>query len=94
MIYICAKLFIREKMEEKAMQVIKPLIEGSKSERGNISYEFTKVRNEENTYAFFEIWKDQEAFHKHGQTEHYKKYKMEIGDYLYRENQVTIADSI
>lgn len=94
MIYICAKLFIREEMEEKAMQVIKPLIEGSKNECGNISYEFTKVRNEENTYAFFEIWKDQDAFHKHGQTDHYRRYKLEIGECLFKENEVLIADSI
>jgi quinol monooxygenase YgiN len=43
------------------------------NEPGNVLYQLTKSRVDTNTYRFLEIYKDQDAFTRHGQTEYYQE---------------------
>lgn len=72
MIAICAPLVLQEGKLEEAIQALTPMIEQSRAEEGNISYQLFQSNDDPNTVMFIEFWKDQEAIDIHGQTEHFQ----------------------
>ena len=64
------------------------------NEPGNVLYQLTKSRVDDNTYRFLEIYKDQEAFTRHGQTEYYKDMMSKAGSLVAAAPNVEIFDTI
>ena len=64
------------------------------NEPGNVLYLLTKSRVDDNTYRFLELYKDQEAFTRHGQTEYYKDMMSKAGSLVAAAPNVEIFDAV
>ena len=64
------------------------------NEPGNVLYQLTKSRADDNTYRFLELYKDQDAFARHGQTEYYKEMMNKAGSFLAAPPNVETFDTV
>jgi quinol monooxygenase YgiN len=64
------------------------------NEPGTVLYQLTKSRVDANTYRFLELYKDQDAFTRHGQTEYYKELMSNTGSLLAASPDVEMFDAI
>jgi len=64
------------------------------NEPGNVLYLLTKSRVDDSTYRFLELYKDQEAFTRHGQTEYYKDMMSKAGSLVAAAPNVEIFDTV
>ncbi len=80
MIKIVAKMKVKEECVEKFLSTAKELVEKSKAEAGNISYSLNRSVSDSCTFAFIEMWKDQEAIDIHNATEHFTTILPKLGE--------------
>lgn len=70
-----------EGQEEAALHVLQEVLVGSRNEEGNIQYDVHQSI-EDSTFVIYEVWKDQQAIEMHINSEHYEKYRQNIGSLL------------
>lgn len=80
MIKIVARNTVKEDKKEELLSLVKELVEKSRAEEGNISYDLWEDMNASNVLTFIEEWKDQAAIDKHNATEHYTRLVPQIGE--------------
>ena len=73
MITIVAKNVVKEDKIEEFKKEAQEVIEGSKSEKGCISYDLYQDMDCPNILTFIEQWKDEKAIEIHRNTDHFKK---------------------
>lgn len=56
------------------LEKVKPLIQASQTEEGNISYRLFEDTEDPNAFIMVEQWKDQEAIDFHFQTTHFNEF--------------------
>ena len=64
------------------------------NEPGNVLYQLTRSRVDDHTYRFLEIYKDLEAFTRHGQTEYYKDMMSKAASLLAAAPNVEMFDTV
>jgi quinol monooxygenase YgiN len=64
------------------------------NEPGNVLYQLTKSQIDGNTYRFLELYKDQESFTLHSQTEYYKDMMNKAGSFLAAAPNVEMFDTV
>ncbi|MFP3155015.1 antibiotic biosynthesis monooxygenase [Lachnospiraceae bacterium ZAX-1] len=73
MLLIITKGRLRRGASEPFKKAIKPFIEASRTDEGNISYElFESVKNSD-VVTFIARWEDETAFKKHNASPHFKQ---------------------
>ncbi|KGP74447.1 putative quinol monooxygenase [Pontibacillus yanchengensis] len=68
--------------EQEFLEEIRPLMEQSRAEDGNISYDLLKDTEKENTYTMVEVWKDMEAVEVHGNSNHFTAFLEKAPQFL------------
>ena len=61
-------------LRPRLLEIVKPNIEGSRKEPGNISYTHYPDLYDEDAMFVFEKWETREAFELHGKTEHHRTF--------------------
>ncbi|MCL2559221.1 MAG: antibiotic biosynthesis monooxygenase [Turicibacter sp.] len=79
MIVLVVNFEVKEGKKEEFLALIKPLIEGSQNEAGNIEYDLYVNTEKANGYILLEKWQDQAALDFHNTTEHYKVHGAKLG---------------
>ncbi|ANU13930.1 antibiotic biosynthesis monooxygenase [Planococcus halocryophilus Or1] len=74
MIIIHANLQVQPAQEQAFLEAAKTVIEGSRQEAGNISYDLKKSTDQEQHYTMVEVWKDAEAIQAHNTSEHFQAF--------------------
>jgi quinol monooxygenase YgiN len=89
---ITAKPGERDELISKSQNVI----ESTRQEQGNISYELLASTEDENVLLMFEKWESKEALDIHMQTEHFKAFGTAIKDIIAKELDITVysADKV
>ena len=64
------------------------------NEPGNIAYQLTKSRTEENTYKVLELYKDQDALTHHGGTDYFKAAGPKFGAVLGGRPEIEYLDGV
>jgi Uncharacterized conserved protein len=85
MIVVYAKSIVVEKNVEKFLQLAKELIEETRKENGNVSYELVRGTENKSIFAFIEKWADKEVLDTHMKTKHFttiipELLKLSVGD--------------
>ena len=73
MLYTAAKQVIREDAIEEYEKLVKELVEITRTEEGNVSYNITRSVDDPRTYCFFEVWESMELMMKHLQGETFQR---------------------
>jgi quinol monooxygenase YgiN len=79
MITIVAHCTIKKGSTEAFLQTTKPLIEGTRKEPGNISYDLYLDLSSPEKYTFIEVWKDQNAIDEHNASAHFNGFVAAAG---------------
>lgn len=74
MIVIVAKNRLKPGKKEAFLHAVRTLIEKSRQESGNSSYDLFEDIADENTVSFIEYWEDIEAIAQHNSTAHFKEW--------------------
>lgn len=78
MLVVYAKCVVSAQNTERFLSFAKELVEETRKESGNISYELIKEKGDRSLYAFLEKWSDKEALDTHMITEHFTRLIPEI----------------
>ncbi|MCA1023853.1 putative quinol monooxygenase [Halobacillus litoralis] len=81
--YIVHAVFeVAPDQEQAFLNEIRPLIQSSREEEGNVSYDLVKDMEKEYTYKMVEVWQNAEAVEKHNQSEHFQTFVGKASDFL------------
>lgn len=73
MIVIYAKCIVSAQNRDEFVKVAEKLVDETRKEPGNISYELIKADQGGNIYAFLERWPDQDVLELHMNAKHFKE---------------------
>lgn len=73
MIRIISENYVIPEKKEEYLKLCEELINKSRSEEGNISYDLLEDINDEYHLTFLETWKDEEAIKLHNESEHFTR---------------------
>lgn len=73
MLFVVAKSVVKQGMVEEYKKLTVKLIEETRKEPGNISYDLCQDVDNPNVLTFIEKWQDKEVFAAHMQTAHFKE---------------------
>ena len=82
MIIIHACFQVKAEQEYDFLNEIKSLIEASRTEAGNISYDLLKDSEKAGSYTMVELWKDMEAVQTHNQAEHFTNFMTKAPQFM------------
>lgn len=74
MIAIEAKLEVQPAKRQEFLEATKTLIERSRMEAGNISYDLFQSIEDENVFMMIEKWEDQAAIESHNTSAHFGQF--------------------
>jgi len=81
-IRVVARDHIRPECKEKAFELLKELIAITRTEPGNISYQYFQDCNDPEYYAMIELWENQEALKAHLESDHFKRIIPQLGEMM------------
>ncbi|HEY2225928.1 putative quinol monooxygenase [Actinomycetospora sp.] len=81
MIFIAVKWTVKPEYADRFPELTKEFTAGTRSEPGNIFFEWNRSLDEENTYTLVEAFQDGSA-EAHVTSDHFKKFVAEAPDYV------------
>ncbi|KAF5085017.1 putative quinol monooxygenase [Methanoculleus horonobensis] len=79
MITIVARCSIQSGKSDEFMEIARDLVDASRREDGNISYDLYVDLADPAKFAFIEVWKDRAAIDSHNETAHFKGFGERAG---------------
>lgn len=89
-IIVTGNVKVKPDKKEEFIALSRTFIEPSRSEAGCISYSFYEDESEDNTFLFFEVWRDRAALDYHFQTPYFHKFVEKSPDLLAQPAQIKI----
>ena len=90
MIIIIAKNIVKPENKAAFIAIAQPLIEASRTESGNISYDLFEEIGNPNALTFIERWRDEAAIETHNSSEHFTSIVPKLGELGTGEKNVTL----
>ena len=82
MIIIHAEFKIQEDKEQAFLEEIRHLIQDSRAENGNVSYDLMKSTENKCAYTMVEVWQDMMAVESHNKSEHFTSFVNKAPQFL------------
>jgi quinol monooxygenase YgiN len=82
MIYLIATLKVETGMKNKLAEVVEPCLEGTRKEKGNISYDLMVNIKDDTSLVFVERWESMEALNNHFTEPHFLKWREALTPHL------------
>ncbi len=76
--------------QNELIALCKSMIEPSLAEQGCIHYSFYQDLHQENTFLFYEEWKDQDSIDLHNATKHFLEFQPKYKHLIVGEAKVTV----
>ncbi|MCM3738374.1 antibiotic biosynthesis monooxygenase [Bacillus cytotoxicus] len=92
MIIIHAEFQVDSAKQTAFLEGIQPLIQGSREENGNVSYDLYKDTEKENVYTMVEVWQDAEAVASHNTSEHFASFVERANQFLTAPLDIKVFD--
>ena len=96
-IVVFASFYPKNKKNNEVKDIILAMVDPTRSEEGNETYNFYEVKNDDGkniSFHLFEVYKNSAALDFHRNTSHYKNYRSKIVDLLDRPIEVKVLSSI
>jgi quinol monooxygenase YgiN len=93
MIIIHAGFQVKPDVEQKFLKEIKPLIEASRAEQGNVSYDLLKDTEKAGAFTMVELWTDMEAVQTHNQAEHFTAFMAKAPQFMAAPTEVKLFNA-
>ena len=79
MITIIATCSAKPERVDELVSMARDLVAASRSEAGNVAYDFHQDLQDPTRFAFVEVWRDQDAIEIHGATPHFQGFVERAG---------------
>lgn len=89
-IIVTGNIKVKPDKKEEFIALSRTFIQPSRSESGCISYSFYEDESEDNTFLFFEIWRNRAALDYHFQTPYFHEFVEKSPDLLAQPAQIKI----
>lgn len=89
---INVELTVKPGMQAKYEAFIDKLVQGSRSEAGNVSYNHYKQLGSDNEYEIIEHWQNAAAVAFHNNTPHFQAFLSGVGDFLTKDPVIIRMD--
>ena len=76
---VVARDHLKPECKEEAFKLLKELIEATRKEEGNISYQYCQDVNDPYYFAMIECWETEEALQAHLKSEHFTRIIPKLG---------------
>ena len=93
-IRVVARDHIKPECKEAALELLKELIAVTRTEPGNISYQFCEDCNAPDYYAMIEIWETEEALKTHMESEHFRRIIPELGEMVAEPTRIEVYSEL
>lgn len=93
MIIIHAGFQVKADLEQEFLTEIKPLIEASRAEQGNVSYDLLKDTEKAGAYTMVELWKDMDAVQTHNKADHFTAFMAKAPQYMAAPTEVKLFNA-
>jgi quinol monooxygenase YgiN len=94
MIKIVAKMPVKPECVEEFKKAVKPLVEGSAAEAGNVYYTLNVSISDPNLFAIMECWKDQAAIDFHNAAPHFTSVLPELRKFMAEGSSVELYNEV
>ena len=78
-IKVVARDRLKPECREEAFKLLKELIEATRKEAGNISYQYCQDIQDPDAYAMIECWESEEALQAHMKSDHFTRIIPQLG---------------
>ncbi|MES9684582.1 antibiotic biosynthesis monooxygenase [Bacillus sp. AFS001701] len=92
MIIIHAAFQVNPAKQQAFVEEIQPLIDASREENGNVSYDLYKNTEKESVYTMVEVWQNAEAVASHNTSEHFTSFVSKANQFLTAPLDVKVYD--
>ena len=92
MIIVHAHLQVQPDQEQLFSEEIQALVQETRKEAGNISFELMKSTEHANRYTVVELWKDLNALLAHAASEHYTAFSQEATTFMAAPIELKVFD--
>ncbi|TWT08560.1 antibiotic biosynthesis monooxygenase [Planococcus sp. CPCC 101016] len=82
MMIIHAHLQVKVDQEQAFLKEAKTLVEASRAEAGNISYDLMKSTEKDGHFTMVEVWKDAESIDAHNKSEHFTAFGQKASAFM------------
>lgn len=82
MIIIHANLQVQPDQEQAFLEAARAVVEGSRKETGNVSYDLKKSTDRDCHYTMVELWKDAAATQVHNKSEHFQAFSKQAAAFM------------
>lgn len=79
---IIATIVVKESALELIKPIFKDVVDATRREEGNISYELNQDINQPNKFVMVEVWSSQNAIDAHNASDHFQKFAADAKDLL------------
>jgi len=94
MIVVYANCNVSDESSEEFIALAANLVEETRKENGNISYELIRGNDNKNLFAFLEKWADNEVLGIHMNTEHFQTIVPKLNDLMDGNMQISIHEIV
>ncbi|NDW17587.1 antibiotic biosynthesis monooxygenase [Dysgonomonas sp. 216] len=75
---IVATVIVKKEFQDELEKAFKAVVDGTRKEAGNISYDLHQDANNPLKYVILEVWKSQDAIDSHNVSDHFETFKNAI----------------
>ncbi|MBD1427918.1 putative quinol monooxygenase [Sphingobacterium arenae] len=94
MIYITAIIKAKVEYREEVSKALQHMVTKTREEKACIQYDLHQGQDDENTFIFYEIWKDQEGLDKHNKQPYILAFGELAQEKLQENPQIYLTDKI
>ena len=91
---VVARDHLKPECKEAAFKLLKEMIEITRKEEGNISYQYCQDLNHPDFYAMIECWESEEALHKHLHSEHFNRIIPQLGEMMAEPSRLEVYEEV
>jgi quinol monooxygenase YgiN len=94
MIKVIAKNFFKEEKLDEVIDIAKQLVEKTRHESGNISYEVFQDIKDKSILTFVEEWQDEVSLNSHINSPHFKTLIPKISEFSIKESDMNVYNKL
>ena len=94
MFVYCVNVYVKEEFLDDFIKMTVENHEGTRAEAGNIRFDFLQCKDTPTKFFLYEVYESEDAVLAHKETEHYKKWKNTVADWMAKPREGTKYDVI
>ncbi len=87
MFAVCVTVFVKPGHEQAFIEATRKNHEGTLGEPGGLRFDVLQHPDDPSQFFFYEVYRDQDAFKAHQQTEHYFTWRETVADWMAQPRQ-------